>query len=103
EPTTPAAVYDSPDQPPFYLYWAPDGTRVSFLTTEPAGGIALRVAPADASATAAVVRQGALLYWAWNAAGGRLVPRGGAAADAFIGEVGIDGVAAEPTVRGSGG
>ena len=103
EPAAPAAVYDSSDDPPFYLYWSPDGTRVSFLTTEPAGGSDLRVAPSDASATATVVRQGAPLYWAWNGPGGMLVHSGGDAADAFIGEVGIDGVAAEPTVRGSGG
>lgn len=97
-----AAVYDSSDNPPFYLYWSPDGTRLGFLTTERDGAIALRVAPADASAPAAIVRRGAPMYWAWTAPDGLLVHSGADSADAFVGEVRLDGVAVEPTVRGSG-
>ncbi len=102
-PDAPIAVYDSGDHPPFYLYWSPDGTRLTFLTTEPDGGIALRVAPADATAPATLVRQGAPMYWAWTGAGGLLVHSGGDAADAFVGEIGLDGVPVEPGVAASGG
>ena len=102
-PGGPIAVYDSVDRPPFYLSWSPDGTRLTFLTTEPDGGIALRVAPADASAPAQLVRQGAPMYWAWTGPSGLLVHSGGDAADAFIGEIGLDGVAVDPGVTGSGG
>jgi len=98
----PAPIYDSGERPPFYLYWSPDGSRVTFLTTEP-DGIALRIAPADASAPATVVREGAPMYWAWSGADDLLVHSGGAAADAFIGEVGLDGSAIPPTLTGSGG
>ena len=42
----PTIVYRSTDRPPFYLYWAPDSRRLTFLTTEP-DGLALRLAPAD--------------------------------------------------------
>ncbi|MFL5713597.1 MAG: hypothetical protein ACJ769_02935 [Chloroflexota bacterium] len=103
EPPAPAAVYDSTDRPPFYLYWSPDGTRVSFLTTEPDGSIDLRVAPADASAPATVVRNGAPMYWAWNGPGGLFVHSGGDSADAFIGQVGLDGAGVDPTIAASGG
>ena len=43
------------------------------------------------------------MYWAWTGAGGLLVHSGGDAADAFIGEIGLDGVPVEPSVAGSGG
>jgi len=102
-PSGPVAVYDSGDRPPFYLYWSPDGTRLSFLTTEPDGGVALRVAPADASTTAGLVRQGEPMYWAWTDAGSLLVHSGGDAADAFVGVIGLDGVPVGPSVACSGG
>ncbi len=101
-PVGPTAVYDSDDRPPFYAYWSPDGSRLSFLTHEP-DGIALRIAPADASSPAVIVRQGAPLYWAWSSADEILVHSGGTAADAFVGEIGLDGVALEPSVTASGG
>lgn len=99
----PSAVYDSRDRPPFYLYWSPDGTRLTFLTTESDGGIVLRVAPADASSPATLVRQGAPMYWAWSDPGRLLVHSGGDAVDAFVGEIGLDGTPVEPTVAGAGG
>jgi TolB protein len=101
-PLSPAAVYESPDRPPFYLSWSPDGARVSFLAREPGGGIALSVAPADASEPAAVVREGAPMYWTWTGAD-RLVLHSGTAGDAYVGEVGLDGAATEPSVPGTGG
>jgi Tol biopolymer transport system component len=97
--TEPAVVYRSEDRAPFYLYWTPDSTRVSFLTTEP-GEIALRVAPADASNQATVMRRGAPLYMDWFEAD-RAFLHVGLGADAFTGRVNAageeDGAAFEGT------
>src|SRR6188472_2178376 len=56
-PADPLVVYRSPDHPPFYLYWSPDGQALTFLTREPAG-LALRIVPADASRPAVAIRDG---------------------------------------------
>ena len=93
--TAPLALYRSPDHPPFYLYWTPDSRQVTFLTTEPIG-LAMRVAPADASAAAAVVREGAPLYWDWIEPARVLMNVGAGSPDAFLGEVGLDGAAGTP-------
>ena len=103
----PTVVYQSPDRPPFYLYWTPDGRALSFLTTEPVG-IALRIAAADGSGPPAsgagpggVVRLGQPLYFDWVDPG-RLLVHVGIGADAFVGEVGPDGTSLAPTVPGDG-
>ena len=102
----PTVVYRSPDRPPFYLYWTPDGRQLSFLTTEPAG-IALRVAAADGSGPPAsgngdgVIRVGAPLYFDWVDAG-HLLLHVGVGPDAFVGEVGPDGTSLAPAVPGTG-
>jgi len=102
---SPVVVYRSAEVPPFYLYWTPDGRRISFLATE-ADGISLRVAPADGTAPldggpASVIRQGAPLYFDWIAAD-RLLLHVGSGAAAFLGEVGSDGAPVAPAVTGSG-
>jgi TolB protein len=91
----PVTVYASPDRPPFYLYWSPDGRQLTFLTTEP-DGLALRLVAADGSAPATSIRDGSPMYWAWADAGRLLVHSGGADAGAFVGETGMDGVSVEP-------
>ena len=95
-PGDPAIAYSSGDRPPFYVYWSPDGRALSFLTTE-IDGLALRLAPADASAPAAVVRTGAPMYWSWADPSRLLVHSGGEGLAGFFGEVRPDGVATEPT------
>ena len=85
----------APDRPPFYLYWSPDGPALTFLTTEP-DGLALRLAPADASAPAAAIREGAPMYWSWADPTRLLVHSGGEGIAGFFGEVAPDGVATEP-------
>jgi TolB protein len=99
--TAPLALYRSPDHPPFYLYWTPDSRQVTFLTTEPVG-LAMRVAPADASAAAAVVREGAPLYWDWIEPARVLMNVGAGSPDAFLGEVGLDGAAGTPAAAAPG-
>ena len=91
----PLIVYRSADRPPFYLYWSPDGRALTFLTTEP-DGLALRLAPADASAPAAIIRDGAPMYWSWADPTRLLVHSGGQGIAGFFGEVDPDGVATEP-------
>jgi TolB protein len=90
--TTPTLVYDSPDRAPFYLYWSPDGRQIAFLTTEP-DGIALRVAPADASSKARVVRKGAPLYWDWLGNDHLVAHIGLTGEGSFLGELDLDGEA----------
>jgi TolB protein len=93
-------LYTSADSAPFYLYWSPDGRAITFLTA--AGtDIALRSAPADGSAAATVVREGAPMYWAWEDPGRMLVHTGGDQA-AFLGAVRPDGSTIAP-IEGSMG
>jgi len=98
----PVIVYRSADRPPFYLYWAPDSRRLTFLTTEP-DGIALRLAPADASAPAVVVRAGSPMYWTWADPTRLLIHSGDDGPDGFLAEVGADGVSVEPEIIEPGG
>ena len=92
--TKPTVLFDSPDHPPFYLYWSPDGRQVAFLTSEP-NGIALRVAPADASSKARVVRQGSPLYWDWLGSDHLVAHIGSSGEGSFLGEVDLSGASAE--------
>ncbi|MDQ2964737.1 MAG: hypothetical protein M3R57_02690, partial [Chloroflexota bacterium] len=89
DPPAPTVIYQSKDHPPFYLYWTPDSSQLTFLTNE-STGLALRLAPADASGHDSIVRQGAPMYWSWLDAG-RLEVHGGLGPDAFLGEIGLDG------------
>ena len=99
---SPAVIYRSSTSPPFYLAWAPDGRNVSFLATEP-GGLSLRIAPADGSAPldgsgpGGIVHRGAPLYFDWIGTD-RLLLHVGTGTDAFLGEVGLDGAVAGPTL-----
>lgn len=89
-PRDPVIVYDSVEQPPFYLYWAPGSQQVSFLTSE-AQELALRIAPADGRAAAVTIREGAPIYWDFIDAGRLLVHEGAAGPGGFLGEVAVDG------------
>jgi TolB protein len=105
-PPAPLVVYRSAAVPPFYLYWAPDGTRVSFLATE-SDGISLRVAPADASAPldgsepGGIVRRGAPLYFTWID-DAHLLVHVGSGSSGYLGELGPDGAAAGPELDDPG-
>jgi TolB protein len=91
----PVVVYNSAERPPFYAYWSPDGRSLAFLTTEP-NGLALRIAPADGSTPATVIREGSPIYWAWADPSRLLVHSGGEGLAGFFGEIRRDGVATEP-------
>ncbi len=104
--TRPVVIYRSPNRPPFYLYWTPDGRKVAFLATESAG-ISLRIAPADGTAPldgsgpGALIRRGAPLYFDWEGAS-RLLLHVGSRSNGFVGEVGLDGASLAPAVAGTG-
>ncbi len=95
-PTQPVAVYLSRERPAFYVYWTPNSRSVGFLSSDPTGAIQLRLAPADASADAGLVRQGSPMYWVW-VDDARLLVHAGGGARAFLGEVAPDGEAASGT------
>jgi TolB protein len=98
----PRVVFDGTDHPPFYLYWSPDGRRLGFLTTEPAG-LALRLASADGATPATIAREAAPLYWAWTTGDRLLVHSGGDGPAAFLGEVADDGAAGDAIESTPGG
>jgi len=101
-PAAPAVIYESAEQPPFYLYWSPDSEQITFLTTE-ADGLALRMVPADGSGSAYVVRAGAPMYWDFVDPARLLVHSGPSGPEGFFGEVGADGGPFEGTDRGGAG
>lgn len=72
----PTELYRSVREPPFYLYWSPDGARVSFLANHPEGGIALHLADADGERER-VLALGRPFYWQWAADGSRLLLHSG--------------------------
>ena len=89
----PTVIYRSADKLPFYLYWEPDGEKVSFLAND-GQVLALRVAPADGSAPldgsgpGSVVRRGAPLYFDWVDKSHLLLHVGSGDAS-FVGEAGL--------------
>jgi TolB protein len=102
----PVVIHRSGTIRPFYLYWAPGGRSVSFLADE-GTGLSLRTAPADGSAPldgsapGSVIRRGEPLYYDWIGRD-RLLLHVGAGTDAFLGEVGLDGVGAAPALMRPG-
>lgn len=99
---TPVVAFRSAGEDPIYLYWAPNGRRITFITTEP-GGLALQVVAADASAPATVVRRGQPMYWDWVDESHLLVHSGANSPNAFLGEVGVDDVPQATSIAGTVG
>jgi TolB protein len=88
----PTTIYESDERPAFYLYWTPDSRHVTFLTTEPnPDDIALRIAPADASAPAEIVRAAAPFYWDFVDSSRLILHTGSVGSEAFLGEVDLEG------------
>jgi TolB protein len=102
----PVVILRSASIDPFYLYWTPDGSGVSYLANED-GDLSMRIAPADGSGPldgggpGAKVRAGSPLYYDWIGQDRALVHIG-LGADAFLGEIGLDGREAAPTLEGTG-
>lgn len=99
-PAADVVIFQSTTAQPFYLSWRPDSEMVSFLASD-TDGLALRIAPADASAPLdgsgphAIIRSGNPFYFDWIGSN-RLLAHIGTGPEAFLGEFGLDG-------EGSGG
>jgi Tol biopolymer transport system component len=61
----PAILYNQADSAPFYLYWSPDSTTITFLTQE-AEGLAMRQVQADTPGSDRVLAEGNPFYWVWS-------------------------------------
>ena len=94
-PQAPTVIFQSTTAKPFYLSWRPDSQMVSFLAAN-ADGLALRIAPVDASAPLdgsgphAIIRSGNPFYFDWIGSD-RLLAHIGTGPEAFLGEFGLDG------------
>lgn len=76
-----AEVYASEHEVPFYVYWAPDGERLSFLTTSADGdGLHLKLVSVSGGG-ARRLDTGQPYYWDWSPQGDALVVHVGAAPD----------------------
>ncbi len=62
----PDPLYADRDEGPFYLYWSPDSSQVSFLASHP-DGMGLHLVQADGSADSRLLTIGGPLYWQWTA------------------------------------
>jgi TolB protein len=76
------ALFSSPNRAPIYLYWSPDGTQLSFITSDsPGGPLALHLIPIDGS-PGRVIDSGQPYYWSWSPTGQAIVAHvGGSATD----------------------
>ncbi len=59
-------IFESSIERAIYLFWLPDGARLSFLVTEPDGQLTLMLAQARGDAPIRIVASGAPLYFDWN-------------------------------------
>jgi Tol biopolymer transport system component len=75
-------VFSSPNRAPIYLYWSPDGTQLSFLTSDSrAGMLALHLVGVDGS-PGRVIDTGQPYYWSWSPTSREMVVHvGGSGAD----------------------
>jgi TolB protein len=73
-------VLSSEQYVPFYLYWSPDGKKISFLTT--GDGVALNLWVTGADSQARILDQGQPYYWTWMADGENLLAHVGGSVDA---------------------
>ncbi len=80
--TSSRVLFSSPNRAPIYLYWSPDGTQLSFITSDSRGGpLALHLVPADGS-PGMVIDSGQPYYWSWSPTSREIVVHvGGSAAD----------------------
>ncbi|CAN5881546.1 PD40 domain-containing protein [soil metagenome] len=80
EAAAPKELYRSSSEPPFYLYWAPDGETIGFLANT-AAGIGLNIVPTT-GAGAKLLATGSPFYWQWTSDGQGLFIHANADTDA---------------------
>lgn len=60
-------LYRSRENPPLYLTWSPDSSRISFLSNRREGGLGVHIVPADGSAEHDLIGTSAgSSYFAWQ-------------------------------------
>jgi len=69
-------LYQDDSDRPFYLYWAPDGSEISFLTNH-ADGLALYLATVGGLSAGRPVAIGQPFYWDWDPSGDELLIHSG--------------------------
>jgi Tol biopolymer transport system component len=73
-------IYRSESEHPFYLYWSPDNTNVSLLTTSVSGqSLILQNIPADGSERT-IIDTGSPYYWSWAPDGSTMIVHTGSEA-----------------------
>jgi TolB protein len=96
--TSSRAVFTSPNRAPIYLYWSPDGTRLSFLTSDSrAGTLALHLVGIDGS-PGQVVDMGQPYYWSWSPTSREIVAHVGGSGIDVPGDARLSLISLEPEV-----
>ena len=73
-------VFESESEHPFYLYWSPDNSNVSLLTTSVSGqSLILQNIPADGSERT-IIDTGSPYYWSWAPDGSTMIVHTGSQA-----------------------
>ena len=105
----PTPIYQSRNEAPIYLYWAPDGRAISFLAGHVEPELGLHVLPVrDDNFSPPVVEDepllvGAPLFWDWRADGSEMLAHVGFGSErarlVWVAAPGFEGVEIEPRVR----
>ena len=69
EDAVPRELYRSLDEPPFYLYWAPDAGTIGFLASHAEAGIGLHLASTTGVGSSRLLATGSPFYWQWTSDG----------------------------------
>jgi TolB protein len=69
-------IYHNSSQTPFYIYWSPDSSRISFLANAE-GGLGLFLAQANQPGAIRMLAMGQPFYWDWSPRGDQLLIHSG--------------------------
>lgn len=75
-------VYSSETEQPFYLYWSPDNTNLSFLASTPGGGSMILQSVSTEREDRTILDIGAPYYWSWAPDGKTMIVHTGSATSA---------------------
>lgn len=98
----PEPRYFSRTENPFYLYWAPDSSQISFLANYSEDGIGLFLTPADGQIESRVLATGSPFYWHWTRDGKILFHTGATSGDARVALLDAAGEAEEEAIASPG-
>ncbi len=79
---------------PFYLYWSPDSSQISYLSAQIGREMSLNIVDTTAEPESRTIASGSPFYWHWSDAGNELLIHSGGASDdarlALIDDAGED-------------